>query len=177
MSEPDLLNFESDSDESIGVCNPRNESVDEIIHYYYDRMLPENYQKILKSGKRFRIEKGKCVGIENAEQTDFNNNENIERVKYTHRRFVDHFIKNDRYVKILFDDDDYFESNAPGAANITGSSYGQCWRVLTDTSSERENLRFFTLQVPEFQLRNLKNNLHWVLLTMASHKIWKTDSN
>ena len=38
--------------------------------------------------------------------------------------------------------------------------YMQGCRVLTYTSSERENLRFFTLQVPEFQLQNLKNSLH-----------------
>jgi len=36
----------------------------------------------------------------------------------------------------------------------------QCWCVLTDPSSERENLRFFTLQVPGFWDQNLKTNLH-----------------
>ena len=41
-----------------------------------------------------------------------------------------------------------------------GLTVSQGCRVLTYTSSERENLRFFTLQVPEFQLQNLKNNLH-----------------
>ena len=34
----------------------------------------------------------------------------------------------------------------------TRVGYSQGCRVFTYTSSERENLRFFTLQVPEFQL-------------------------
>ena len=53
---------------------------------------------------------------------------------------------------------DSFKNSSHYSLEFTDTPPWQCWRILTDPSSERKNLRFFTLQVPRFQVQNLKIN-------------------